>query len=289
MSTHFLNTIVLILIFIIIVIGGVYFTHQKYGEKINNLEKQISNKKSQYQQLKDFREEVEKENKKLENIKYQLNNFPTMLINKKYIHQVLLYFEKFDSKGEFFEFDYKMNNINKKNETTECLYTLSGKGTFTKIENFINYLEYSPPLFFIETFSYTFNKNQEGTIKLLIKGIFIEKEKSNGRDIFSINPRKNYGNTYNPFNPLIKWNLPSNEKGLIDIRNARLVSLLKPNTAWVKLSNGQLKQIEVGDDVYLGEMVAVNMEEGSATFNLNMGGIRKTLVKTLNEKVANVE
>jgi len=289
MSKHVLNTIILLALLIIILIGGLYYVHEKYGEKINDLRSNYRQEKEEYQRLQNFKVEVDQKNKELQELKYQLNNYPTMAINKKYVHQVLLYFEEFDPNGEFFEFNYSVNDIKQSNDMTEAHYSLSGRGRFVQIESFINYLEYSPPLFFIENFSYSANKDGEGAIKLLIRGIFLDKSQKSDRNIFNIEPKIHYTKEYNPFDPLIYWDLPPNTQNLPDIRDAKLVSLVSPNTAWLKYRSGSLESIEVGDQVYLGELSSIDIKNGVATFKLNMGGIKKVLEKKLNEKVSDVQ
>ncbi|MCF7740597.1 MAG: hypothetical protein K9N00_02265 [Candidatus Marinimicrobia bacterium] len=289
MSKHVLNTIILMVLLIIILVGGLFYIHEKYGKKINDIQSGYRDEKEEYQRLQNFKVEVDQKNEELRELKYQLNNFPTMTIDKKYIHQVLLYFEEFDPNGEFFQFDYSVNSIKSRDEVTEATYSLSGNGNFKEIESFINYLEYSPPLFFIQNFSFSSQKNGQGTIKLLIRGVFLEKSEKSDRDIFSISPKIHYSKEYNPFEPLITQNLPPNTLNLPDIRNAKLISLVAPETAWFKFGDGQLKSFEVGGRVYLGEMTSIDVEEGIAVFKLNMGGIKKVLEKKLNEKVSDVQ
>lgn len=288
MSKHLLNTIILILVLIIITGGGLYFVHTQYGQKTADLKVKLEEKKQKYDELVSFQKEVEEKKKQLEDLQYQLDNFPTMLINKDYIQQAYLYFEKFDPNGEFFNFNYKINGTNKKNDVTEARYNLRGVGDFAKTNDFINYLEYSPPLFFIDDFTFS-SKGEKGSINLTIRGIFIDKATDEGRDLFNINPQRRYGDSYDPFQPLILWELPPNYDDLVDIRDAKLVSLLESNSAWFKLPGGELVQLEVGDRVYLGRLSSIDLEEGTATFNMNLGGIKETEIKTLNRKVTNAE
>jgi len=290
MSKHVLNTIILISLLIIILIGGIFAINRIFGPKISEAEEKLQEKEKEHQRLKNFEVEVANMNQRIEQKRHQLNNFPVMFIDKDFVNQAFLYFERFDRYGEFFKFNYQINDITDKEEYTEATYSLSGEGPFLKLEDFINYLEYSPPAFYIDNFSCSYDKNsKENSIKLLIRGVFIDKAGKSGRNIFSIQPRKDYPNKYNPFRPLILWNLPPNDENLVDIRDSKLISLVKPDIAWLKLKHGQLKQLEIGDRVYLGKLESIDIDKGTATFRMNMGGILQMLVKSLNEKVANVQ
>ena len=287
-SKHTLNSVVLILLLAIILGGGQFTLHLLYDDDINRLEEEYKSKQDKYINLKNIESTLSKKKKQIERNRFKLENYPVMLMHKDYVQQAYLFIENFDKRGNFFDFNFQINNINNKNNVIIAHYSFSGNGNFRKVHNFINYLEYSKPLFFVTDFSFSNNKESEtGQIELGIQGVFTKTpEEDKETDLFSIQPRVNFGHHYNPFNPLIKWQLPPNRRDLPDIRDAQLVAL-SADQAYFKFGNGKVKPLNVGDQVYLGELIHINNRSKKVTFRMNMGGIYKEITKKLNKKVEN--
>lgn len=85
---------------------------------------------------------------------------------------------------------------------------------------------------------------------------------------------------YNPFYPLIHA-VPENEQNLPNVERSRLIGLVT-NGAYIIDQTNQMRFIPVGGQVYLGSLVRVNMNEETATFRLNRGGIADVVVLRIN-------
>ncbi len=288
MSKHILNSIILLMIFIILLGGGFYFIQQKYNTDILKLKKNHSIKTSRYKKLITEKNQLPEKITRLTEMKYTLENYPIMLLKTQNMQRMYSYFEKFDKQGNFFDFKYKMNNQKNKSDVIEGEYNLTGKGNFIKLQQFINYLEYSPPLFFVKNLNYRQNKKENtGTINLTFSGIFSKNSpKGIEKDIFTVKTYKDYIKMKNPFLPLILWNLPINTNNLIDIRNNKLLALTK-NTAYFKSVTGEIISIGIGTKVYLGKLNSIDEKKGHAIFIMNYGGIYKKLIRKLNENNKN--
>jgi hypothetical protein len=86
---------------------------------------------------------------------------------------------------------------------------------------------------------------------------------------------------YNPFYPLVHG-IPDNTEGLTDVERSRLIGLER-NGAYIVDQNNRMRLITVGSQVYLGTLIRVNMNEETASFRLNKGGIVDVVVLKINE------
>lgn len=75
----------------------------------------------------------------------------------------------------------------------------------------------------------------------------------------------------NPFFPIIMQQIPPNTYGLIDVEQARLVSIVGEKAVFQDDSG--YRTAGVGDSVYLGRIVVVDPVEGRVVAHLNKGGI----------------
>ncbi|MBN2279763.1 MAG: hypothetical protein JXQ65_04210 [Candidatus Marinimicrobia bacterium] len=288
MSKHLLNSVILIMLLIILLGGGFYFIQERYNADIIALREEYKVTSDKYEELLIAKQELPEKIKSLEEMKYELENYPIMLMKRENIHRVYQYFEKYDKFGPFFEFNYKISNILEREEVVEANYNLSGVGDYSKLMGFINYLEYSPPLFFIDKLTFKQSKDENaGDIKLDFKGIF-SKNTPTGitSSIFTVKTYIGKLSFYNPFSPLILWNLPPNENNLPDVRYNKLLALTE-NTAYFKSINGEINSVNIGDEVYLGTLNSIDTDQGVAVFFMNYGGIYNKLIRSIYEKPEN--
>lgn len=78
--------------------------------------------------------------------------------------------------------------------------------------------------------------------------------------------------TYNPFYPLIQQSIPPNDDNLVNIEQSRLIGLTG-SRVFIVDQNGSVTTLRKGDRVYLGELSSIDLNNETATFNLNKGGI----------------
>lgn len=290
MSKHILNSIILLMLFIILFGGGYYFVQQRYNSDIIEMKKNYTKNTSRYNQLLRDKKELPEKFKQLEQMKYDLENYPIMLMQPANIQNVYSYLEKFDHQGKFFEFKYKISNVGDKNNLIEAEYNLTGSGNYKKLNRFINYIEYSPPLFFIKNLKFKQDKKEnKGIIDLTFSGKFSKSiPKDIETNIFNVKTFKDYEKIHNPFQPLVLWNLPANDSNLPDVRYNKLLALTK-NTAYFKSVNGDITSVQVGNKVYLGKLSSIDAEKGLAVFVMNYGGIYEKLIRKLDENDNNVK
>jgi len=83
---------------------------------------------------------------------------------------------------------------------------------------------------------------------------------------------------YNPFYPLIH-SIPKNKEGLVDVKKSKLIAL-SGNKIYLIDQTGNLVNLNIGDEVYLGWLKKIDQMKQTAHFTLNKGGvIEKVLLK----------
>ena len=78
--------------------------------------------------------------------------------------------------------------------------------------------------------------------------------------------------TFNPFYPLIRTIIEPNEDNLVNIENSRLIGITG-SRVFIVDQGGNVNSLRKGDEVYLGKLESIDLNNKSATFNLNKGGI----------------
>jgi len=273
------------MLLIILLGGGFYFIQERYNADILILKEEYAKSSANYERLLIAQQELPQKAINLEEMKYELENYPIMLMKRENIHRVYQYFEKYDKVGNFFDFKYKINSTIDKEEIIEANYELTGVGSFSKFIGFINYLEYSPPLFFVDKLTFNQSKDElSGDIRLNFKGLFSKNSpKGIENSIFTVKTHIAKLSSYNLFSPLILWGLPPNENNLADVRYNKLLALTE-NTAYFKTVNGEIVSVNIGDEVYLGKLAAITTKRGEAVFFMDFGGIFKKLTRSIYEK-----
>ena len=154
---------------------------------------------------------------------------------------------------------------------------INGYGKYSNFVNFINKIEnsqllnkvtgltLSPPGTDPEeiddiTFSFTIESYYE---RIPIQ----EADVSNNQLVLNENV-----STFNPFYPIIQAVIPPNEDNMINVEQSRLIGLTG-SRIFIVDQGGNVNSLRKGDDVYLGKLESIDLDNKSATFNLNKGGI----------------
>ncbi|MEA3287919.1 MAG: LysM peptidoglycan-binding domain-containing protein [Candidatus Marinimicrobia bacterium] len=85
---------------------------------------------------------------------------------------------------------------------------------------------------------------------------------------------------YDPFKPLVLTKLPPNLADLLNVAQAKLVALTN-RSAFIQDQKGIMRSLQVGDKVYLGYLMKIDLNRGKVTFNMNKGGIYSTTTLNL--------
>lgn len=152
---------------------------------------------------------------------------------------------------------------------------INGSGPYRNVVRFINAIEYSEPVQKINNISLSPSGEAEGYQN--VNFTFNLQSHYDRVNVFDNNNRtpdiafRTNISSHNPFFPLIR-NIPPNEDNLVNVEQSRLVGLTS-NAVYLMDQNGRMNTLRVNDRVYLGRLERINLQQGSAAFRLNKGGI----------------
>jgi len=286
--TYKKRNILILACFLLIIAGfGTYLVAYSLPNDIQAAQKKFDKLDQQVQQLNAMEEEfpliqekVQEKRDRLANIDKRVTNKVTSAGVHAYLTQVQSYtgkvdFHMFHTGGEQLkDFGYKV-------------YRLKGEGAFSRVFNFIWYLERGPSIFRLVNVSLkgSEERDEETDKSKLVVPFEMElwayyaqvddlpKIRRRISDVRTIKAR-------NAFYPYILRNLPPNDEGLLETERAELKAVVA-DRALVKDHTGTIHVLKLGDRVYLGHLSSINPEANQVGFTLNKGGAHETVILDL--------
>ncbi len=169
------------------------------------------------------------------------------------------------------------------------VYQLRGEDAFENLYNFVYYLEHHPLLYKIEQFtidSAAIGENEEGDVRGVRFDMHVKVYYGTSSSLSqSYSPRVVAGppRLIDPFYPLILDKLPQNARGLALVDESKLQALTS-DTAFIIDQKGKLVSLQVGDEVFLGYLTKIDVQNNECVFTLNLGGIIEKYTMRLNFK-----
>lgn len=285
MSTTVRNSIILFVLFLIITLIGVFRIHIYSQEKLKNIEKINVEKKAEVKRIADKIKNYDLTMKAFEDIKTQWNKREKVLLEDEKGGETLLFLNNIASeKNSRVEFDFVFLGKENKGDYGFSRYSIKGEGTYYSVYGFINKIEEAKSLYKIKLLSMqSIEEVSENTYRAVTKirySFVLEVYYSDINEDYISNNKYSYEYkkpVINPFNPLIKKNLPKNINGLIEIEDASLEAI-SHDMVLVKDNKGRFRSLKAGDKVYLGYLTNINPEKGEAEFTLNKGGIIEKVI-----------
>ncbi|MFA5803546.1 MAG: hypothetical protein WC879_02785 [Melioribacteraceae bacterium] len=279
MSSKVKNTIIILIIFIAIFVGGGFFHFVLQKGKINDKQKKIG-------QLRLYQLDTDALNQQLDLLKKRVAELDSILANRKYnIPYNLTQASFFDFVNQV-SFSFSPNSyVNIEFVETEIStdyyiyhYTLNGIAEFNDFVKLIYALEESKQLKKVSDVDLTNNVKveQDGTPHYLVSYKFKSKVYySNDNRFFVKNFKENQiipNPVYDFFYPLIRNEIPPNKDKLLDVQSAHLLALI-PDGAFLSDASGNTYLLWEGDQVYLGYLTNINYQNNEVNFVLNKGGV----------------
>lgn len=279
MSSKVKNTIIILIIFVAIFVGGGFFHFVLQKGKINDKQKKIG-------QLRLYQLDTDALNQQLGMLKGRVAELDSILANRKYnIPYNLTQASFFDFVNQV-SFSFSQNSyVNIEFVETETSadyhiyhYTLNGISEFNDFVKLIYAIEESKQLKKVSDVDLTNNVKveQDGTPHYLVSYKFKAKVYySNDNRFFVKNFKENQiipNPVYDFFYPLIRNEIPPNKDKLLDVQSAHLLALI-PDGAFLSDASGNTYLLWEGDQVYLGYLTNINYQNNEVNFVLNKGGV----------------
>ncbi|MFC1558166.1 hypothetical protein ACFL40_02295 [candidate division KSB1 bacterium] len=287
MSSAVKNTIILFIMLLIIVFIGIFRVHIYSKEKLKEIEKINNEKRLEIKNIADKAANYNNAVQALKNIENKWKTREKVLQRDEQSGKTLLFLSNIASEtNSTVKFDFAFLENTVKEGYRFSKYNITGEGPYSRVYGFIDKIEKAKNLYKIKLLNM---QGKEGTSEktgrpvTVINFSFILEAYSAFEDD-DVDSEAMISYTYkkplvNPFNPLVKKNIPPNTKGLIEVENARLEAI-SYDMILIRDSKGRFTSLKTGDEVYLGYLTKINPEKSEAVFTLNKGGlIEKVILK----------
>ena len=272
------NMIILGSITAVIFLFGGYLTLWSYPQKISDMKREIVHLHSQgkqYEGLEDQFFELEKligaKKLKLTQLEKNFSTEVTFAQTYDYLNGILNYIG-------FLEFNMNLVRKEDKGKYGYNIYSIRGEGPFSRIFQFIWYIEKGPQMYKIKRLGLHSMETTDPETRRARLAVPFEMEVWSYYANLDSLPRvtrslKNVApvNISNPFQPSILRSLPANVDKLVEVEKAELKAVM---TGRVLIEyGGKVHVMQEGDRVYLGRLEKINPATNEALFVLNKGGI----------------
>ena len=275
MSYAIRNTLILLFFFILLAGGGISYIYFVQNSQIEELEEDLAANRAEYNELSAIADTYPFVQQAVESAEEFIENYDKSLFPNHQPDQIYKFLSEINFTWPRVEFNFTFTDSSNVEQYGIITSSVSGLGSYRAIYDFINHIENSMPVQKIRN--------------LQISPINQVGEYGNANfsfDIDSYYDRSNYFDTeeedlfmamrepglfHNPFFPLIR-DIEPNENNLTNVENSRLIGLSN-SRIFLRNQQGELVNLVQGDPVYLGSLVSINVQAGTATFRLNKGGI----------------
>ena len=285
MSYAVRNTIILLVtLFLILGLGFAYYKFYMEG-RIESLQQEVQTKRDDYRSKQNINDDFEALNDTYQAAIEIVSNYDKALYPSSKSDDVYNYLNQINEEGGnriFFDFVYNDSTPDAQYGIIES--SVSGYGNYSALTDFVNRIENSQLLNKVTAFSISPGRSDDDLNDV---NFSFDLESFYQKQAILDSLITDYKivldseiSTYNPFYPLIQSTVPENTEGLIDIELGRLVGITGNRVFMI--SEGKVISLKVGDRVYLGTLSSINLNEKSATFNLNKGGIQEVVTLEVN-------
>ena len=284
------NTLALLVIFVLILAGGLIYTFvfqkgtiQEKEKRIKELNLNSYNTEELQNQLDDLHNRVSELDSILAIRKYNVpyNTDQTALYD--FINRITFSF----SNQSFVNIEYV--DITQDPNYLYYKYNVSGTAYFNEFFRLVYAVEQSKELKKIEncTLDNVVTVNEEGmasylvNFKMEVLVYFAQTDRFTSSSLvenkLSPNP------LYDIFYPLIRNEIPPNIDKLPDVQAGQLLALI-PDGAFIADAKGDTYLLWEGDKVYLGYLTEIDFDNNEVHFILNKGGIIEKVKLTLEKE-----
>lgn len=274
MSYGLRNTLILLLALLVINGGGYAYMHFFQKAEIEQLEERQVRLEQNYQQDLQTAELVPMLREQYEEATSIIENFDKTIFSNNNADEIFRYLSLINE-GANINFNFTFRDSTSSDQYGVINSEINGSGPYRNVVRFINAIEYSEPVQKINNISLSPSGEAEGYQN--VNFTFNLQSHYDRVNVFDNNNRtpdiafRTNISSHNPFFPLIR-NIPPNEDNLVNVEQSRLVGLTS-NAVYLMDQNGRMNTLRVNDRVYLGRLERINLQQGSAAFRLNKGGI----------------
>ncbi|MBO6793361.1 MAG: hypothetical protein JJ895_05590 [Balneolaceae bacterium] len=281
MSYALRNTLILLTTLSLIV--GLGFAYSKFflESKVEDLQNSLVEKQNDLVSKEDINTQFTELNERYIAALEVISNYDKILFSSNKPDDVFDFLNRVNQEGGFqIYYDYIFSDSLPSAEYGILQSSIAGYSKYDALTDFINRIEHSQLLNKVSNLTIS-PARQDDDLRMVNFSFDLESyyEKTNlfdslGRN-YSINLDEDIS-TYNPLYPLIQPSVQANINGLINIQSSKLIGMTA-NRVFVRDQTGRIASLKEGDQVYLGSLVSIDLQNKKATFNLDVGGIEEVV------------
>jgi len=282
MSYGLRNTIILLVVLTTFIGGGWSYIYFYQQPKLEDLEQNVEQTRQELNQKQQKADQLPMlENQFKEATKF-FNNYNKGLYPNNNEDNVYDFLDRVSTGSAYTEFTFSFSDSTTYNQYGVISMKVTGQGYYRNFINFIRQVELSKPLNKVS--QVTVNPINEldsyGKVNYQFSlDSFYDRVKLLGEADLTINNNL-LGSVYNPFYPFIR-SVKENEDNLVNVENSELLAI-SSNKIFLLDQQGIMQRLTEGDEVYLGELSSIDIDEGTASFTLNKGGIVERITLQVN-------
>ena len=278
MSYALRTTLLLGGFWLLIFLGGVYQVHFRMSTQEEELTTQESEIREELEANEALVASLPMIQEELSAVELEWQNRNKSIPRAEAAHLTYDYIDKIVTKQRTtLNFDFIAKEQYDSNEVHYADYHVSGEALFIDLYRFIWYIENLPRYVEIKSVEMQEASPEEKTsptsqrwvkFNLYLSALAADREGFDTVEMIAgLKPVKD---KHDPFSPpsKAKRKIPANRRGLPNVFSSTLRALT-PTQAYLIDQKGELKILELGDDVYLGKLVDIRPEENRAIFNLD--------------------
>jgi len=269
------NTLILLVFLLLITGGGFAYIYFFQVGSIENLQAEVDEKESEFNEKSAIADTYPVLLSAVESAEDFIENYDKTLFPDSNPDQVYRFLSEINANWPRVEFNYIFND-----STEQDLYgivnsTISGVGSYRAIYNFINRIENSRPVQKVRNIQLSpiqqLGQYGDANFNFELQSYYNRSEHFNPRQEDLLVALNDPSLFHNPFFPMIR-DIEPNEDNLTDVENSQLIGVSN-SRIFLRNQDGQLVNLSLNEQVYLGSLQNINVQQGSATFRLNKGGI----------------
>ena len=282
MSYGVRNTIILLVVLTTFIGGGwsyIYFYQQPKLEELEQNVEQTRQELNQKQQKANRLPTLENQFK--EATKF-FNNYNKGLYPNSNEDNVYDFLDRVSTGSAYTEFAFDFSDSTAYNQYGVISMEVTGQGYYRNFINFVRQIELSKPLNKVGQVSVNPINELDSYGKVNYQfslQSFYDRVKLLGETDLTINNNL-LGSVYNPFYPFIR-SVKDNEENLVNVENSELLAI-SSDKVFLLDQQGIMQRLSEGDEVYLGRLSSIDLDEGTASFTLNKGGIVERITLQVN-------
>jgi hypothetical protein len=284
MSYGLRNTLILLAALLLMIMGSYVYLRLNVGDDLEPLKLQIENKQRELQQLSATADNFITVQEMTVRKRYEAENHNKELLADNNVATVFTILDDINSGIAFTSMNFSFRDSVRSNDHGILRISVNGEGTYRNLFNFLTILEQSKPITRVSNVRMA----PDGSSYVTLNRVRFEMELGfyYARGTTPASPemltrRQVPDQIHNPFFALIHP-IPENTDGLPDVDRSRLIGLTRAG-AYIIDQNNEFKFLPQGSRVFLGTLQQINMNDRSAVFRLNRGGISDTVVLRINE------